>query len=330
VKPLVELRDTALDSLEVERAVAHPSAGAVVSFIGRVRDHNAKMPVTRLEYEAYPSMAAREMLQIVEELEQRRPGTRLAVLHRIGTLEVGDAAIICAASAAHRSEAFAACRRLIDAVKARVPIWKREHGPDGPYWVGWEDARCTGAHERNGREHDHEPCEGHDHSAAQTAQTDLAHWRVVCITVSDTRTLDTDGSGAVAARLLSAAGAHVERRLVRDDPTEIAQAVTGCLSVSPDSILLTGGTGIGPRDVTCEALVPLFERQLDGFGEAFRRISFETIGTRALLSRAIAGTVGQILVFAVPGSPKAVQLALEQLIMPLLPHARSMLKGGGH
>ncbi len=97
-----------------------------------------------------------------------------------------------------------------------------------------------------------------------------------------------------------------------------------------DAIVLTGGTGIGPRDVTCEAVLPLLTRQLDGFGEAFRRLSFDAIGPRALLSRAIAGISGKTLVFAVPGSPNAVALALESLIVPLLPHARSMIQGGGH
>ena len=327
--PLVAIRDTPLDSLEVERAVAHSGAGAVVSFVGRVRDHNDGMLITRLEYEAYPSMATQEMLRIVGDIEQRLPGTRLAVLHRIGTLEVGDAAIICAASAAHRSDAFTACRLLIDEVKASVPIWKREHGPDGPYWVGWEDARCTsdhGSHHEHGQDH----CHHHHETETGTAGLPLIDWRVVCITVSDTRSLATDESGAAAQRLLAAAGDRVERRLIHDDATAIAQTVTQCLAVAPHSIVLTGGTGIGPRDVTCEALFPMFERHLDGFGEAFRRLSFDTIGTRAILSRALAGTIGATVVFAIPGSPKAVTLALEELIIPLLPHARAMLEGGGH
>ena len=77
---------------------------------------------------------------------------RLAVLHRTGALVVGDVAVVCAASAPHRGEAYAACRALIDRVKARVPIWKREHGPDGAYWVGWQDARCEAP--EHGHHHD--------------------------------------------------------------------------------------------------------------------------------------------------------------------------------
>jgi molybdopterin synthase catalytic subunit len=87
-------------------------------------------------------MALAEMQRIVDELELEIPGVTLAVTHRVGALRVGELAVVCAASSKHRPEAFKACRRLIDEIKARVPIWKREHGPDGAYWVGWRDARC--------------------------------------------------------------------------------------------------------------------------------------------------------------------------------------------
>lgn len=104
-------------------------------FIGTVRDENDALPVTLLEYEAYAAMAEKEMDRICDEIEKEIAGVRLAVLHRIGALQVGDVAVVCAASAPHREEAFAACRLLIDRVKERVPIWKREHGPAGPHWV---------------------------------------------------------------------------------------------------------------------------------------------------------------------------------------------------
>jgi molybdopterin synthase catalytic subunit len=123
-------------------AVGHASAGALDVFIGVVREHNEGRAVTLLEYEAYGTMAVREMERIGDEITAAIPGVRVAALHRVGALRVGEWAVVCVASAAHRAEAFAACRRLIDEIKARVPVWKREHGPDGPYWVGWEDARC--------------------------------------------------------------------------------------------------------------------------------------------------------------------------------------------
>jgi molybdopterin synthase catalytic subunit len=126
--------------------VAREGAGGIAVFLGTVRDVNDGRAVTRLEYEAYASMAGAEMDRIATEIETEIPGVRVAALHRTGSLGVGDVSVICAASAPHRDDAFRACRVMIDRLKERVPIWKREHGPDGPYWVGWEDARCPPGH----------------------------------------------------------------------------------------------------------------------------------------------------------------------------------------
>ena len=148
--------------LSVDEAMAHcarPGAGGVVVFVGVVRDESDGRAVTRLEYSAYASMAVREMEGIGAEIEREIPGARVAALHRVGSLAVGDAAVVCVASAPHRGEAFQACRALIDRIKARVPIWKREHGPDGPYWVGWEDARCGDGTSHHGHDGHH----GHHH-----------------------------------------------------------------------------------------------------------------------------------------------------------------------
>lgn len=125
---------------ECVAAVSHPSAGGTSVFIGTVRDENDAQPVTLLEYEAYAAMAEKEMDRICDDIEREVAGVRLAVLHRIGALHVGDVAVVCAASAPHRAEAFHACRLLIDRVKDRVPIWKREHGPAGPHWIEPDDA----------------------------------------------------------------------------------------------------------------------------------------------------------------------------------------------
>ncbi len=138
------------EPLSVQRvvdAVMRPSAGGIDVFVGVVREENDGKAVVALEYMAYESMAVREMRSIVDEIEREILGVTLAVEHRVGRLAVGDLAIVCAASAPHRGEAFTACRALIDRIKHRVPIWKREHGPEGAYWVGWVDARCSGKHE---------------------------------------------------------------------------------------------------------------------------------------------------------------------------------------
>ncbi len=138
---LIDVRDTALSIDECYAAVLADDKGGVCLFVGRVRDHNDGKPVEALQYEAYASMAKKEMLAIAQQIQSEIPDAELACLHRVGDLQVGDLAVVCAASAPHRDEAFRACRALIDRIKERVPIWKREHGPDGPYWVGWEDAR---------------------------------------------------------------------------------------------------------------------------------------------------------------------------------------------
>jgi molybdopterin synthase catalytic subunit len=138
----VDLRAVPLSVDEAIARVSHAGAGAICVFLGTVRDHNDGRAVVRLEYEAYAAMAGAEMRRIAGEIAGEIAGVRLAVVHRTGSLSVGELAVVCAASAPHRDEAYRACRALIDRVKARVPIWKREHGPDGAYWVGWHDARC--------------------------------------------------------------------------------------------------------------------------------------------------------------------------------------------
>jgi molybdopterin synthase catalytic subunit len=153
---LFRVLEAPLSVADATAAVSGPHVGGIDLFLGAVRDHNDGRAVTRLEYHAYVSMAEKEMRRIAEEIERELPGVKLAALHRIGSLAVGDLAVVCAAGAVHRGEAFQACRALIDRIKHRVPIWKREHGPDGPYWVGWEDARCGAGHEHEAGPHHHQ------------------------------------------------------------------------------------------------------------------------------------------------------------------------------
>ncbi len=141
---MTRIRSAPLDLAETVTQVSHAGAGGIATFVGVVRDTNEGRAVTLLEYEAYGEMAERELLAIEAEIAKEIEGVRVHALHRVGALSVGDIAVVCAASAPHRGEAFRACRLLIDRIKARLPIWKREHGPDGPYWVGWADARCDG------------------------------------------------------------------------------------------------------------------------------------------------------------------------------------------
>lgn len=141
---LFEIRTSPIGLDECVHAVSRQEAGAVATFVGVVRNHNHGQPITLLEYQAYESMAVKEMQRVAQGIAEEIPGVQLAALHRVGALKVGEVAVICAASAAHRDAAFLACRALIDRIKAQVPVWKREHGPDGPYWAEWKDARCHG------------------------------------------------------------------------------------------------------------------------------------------------------------------------------------------
>ncbi|MFO0691686.1 MAG: molybdenum cofactor biosynthesis protein MoaE [Myxococcota bacterium] len=129
------ISERALDEAEVARRVEGPDAGGVVSFVGRVRNHARGHVIEHLVYEAYPEMAEREMEKIADEAAQQWPGTRVAIAHRVGRLEIGDAAVVVVAASAHRDAAFLACRFAIDTLKVRVPIWKREVATDGAYWV---------------------------------------------------------------------------------------------------------------------------------------------------------------------------------------------------
>ncbi len=143
------------------------------------------------------------------------------------------------------------------------------------------------------------------------------------ITVSDTRTPDTDSSGALIKQLLLAAGHQVCRyQIVPDEPEQIRAQLAATITSSPptQAIVFNGGTGISPRDCTYEAISSILTKTLPGFGEIFRLLSYQEIGSRAISSRAIAGTYQHLLVFSLPGSRGAVQLGMEKLILPELVH----------
>ncbi len=144
----------------------------------------------------------------------------------------------------------------------------------------------------------------------------------VVITVSDTRTLETDAGGALVVELLQESGHEiVAREIVRDEPGEIAAALERALECpGTQAVIFTGGTGVAPRDVTPDTLEPLLERVVPGFGELFRQLSYQDIGSAALLSRALAGLLRGRVVFALPGSRGAVRLAMERLILPEVGH----------
>ena len=152
--------------------------------------------------------------------------------------------------------------------------------------------------------------------------------RVALVTASDSRTPDTNEGGRVLRRLVEEAGFAVSAEsLLAEEPAALRDEVAR-LARESDVVIVTGGTGIGPRDRTPDAVGALFDRALPGFGELFRMLSFQAIGAAAMLSRAAAGVVGDALVFLLPGSPAAVELAVRRLIAPELTHAVGQLRRG--
>lgn len=141
------------------------------------------------------------------------------------------------------------------------------------------------------------------------------------LTISDTRTEENDTSGDAIVGLLVTSG-HVlsGRALVKDDPADVRAAITNAAVGSTQVIITTGGTGITSRDSTYEAIDSMLHKRIEGFGELFRMLSFQEIGSAAMLTRACAGTIGRTAIFALPGSEHAVRLAMTRLILPEIGH----------
>jgi molybdopterin adenylyltransferase len=150
--------------------------------------------------------------------------------------------------------------------------------------------------------------------------------KVGVVTVSDTRKAETDESGGLIREMLVAAGHRVEHyEIMPDDPSPIRKALLDNLG-RLDAIIVNGGTGIAPRDSTIEAVRTLLEKELEGFGELFRYLSYLEIGSAAIMSRALAGVAMGKIVVSLPGSPQACRLAMEKLLIPELGHMAHLLK----
>ncbi len=132
------LTDEPIDSAALVARVMRPSDGAYVLFEGVVRNHHEGRAVESIFYDAYRPMAEKEIEIILRDVAKQFPDVAIALAHRLGHLEVGESSIAIACSSPHRGESFAACRMMIDRVKQTVPIWKKERGPDGEEWVGWQ------------------------------------------------------------------------------------------------------------------------------------------------------------------------------------------------
>ncbi len=171
-----------------------------------------------------------------------------------------------------------------------------------------------------------------EETMTQIPHPDLSKITVNCaiITVSDTRSAETDNSGLLTNKLLKDAGhSVVAYTVVKDDAAKIVlQMQTFAQREDVDAIIFNGGTGIAPRDTTYDVMESLLDRILPGFGEIFRFLSYQEIGSRAIASRAVAGVYQGKLVFSLPGSSNGVKLAVEKLILPELVHLVTQLRGG--
>jgi MoaE-MoaD fusion protein len=138
---LFELTDQPLDARRLEAAVARPGAGAICTFTGVVRDNSRGRETIRLEYEAYPGMAESQMRAIAAEIAERWPEARVAMAHRTGVLDIGEASVVVSVSCPHRGDAIAACKWGIDRLKETVPVWKKEFFAGGEVWIEGDEAR---------------------------------------------------------------------------------------------------------------------------------------------------------------------------------------------
>ena len=141
---MFKIVDHPLDATELANLVRSDADGAVCTFLGVARKYSRGRVVVHLEYEAYPEMAEKKMAEIGDELRVRFGAERVAILHRIGVLEIGEASVGIAVATPHRREAFAACQYAIDRLKEVVPIWKKEVWSDGQQWIGWEGQAPAG------------------------------------------------------------------------------------------------------------------------------------------------------------------------------------------
>jgi len=148
------------------------------------------------------------------------------------------------------------------------------------------------------------------------------------ITVSDTRTEDTDSSGARIRELIQAAGhGVVAYSILPDEPAIVRTRLVELIADSVEVLIVNGGTGLAPRDTTYEVVAALLDKRLDGFGELFRSLSYAEIGPAAMLSRAVAGVAGRTLIASLPGSTPAVELAMQKLLVPVLGHIVQLVRG---
>lgn len=334
---------------EIARLIkGNPKIGGVVSFLGTVRDfttqrEGATTGVTALILEHYPGMTTLELEKIETAARARFAVEELLVVHRIGRLLVEENIVLVVAAAAHRAEAFDACRFVIDHLKVHATFWKKEVTQSGEQkWVHacpgceaaasqWDDLKHVS--------HTNHPAQEHGHFVADNPQPPPHHadhstsWKglhVGILTLSDSRDRASDRSGDALEGLVLGFGAHVTVREIIPDESQRLQdrLVHWSDEKKLDVVLTTGGTGPGPRDVTPEATRFVCNRELPGFAELIRSEGLKQT-RNAIFTRGITAFRGSTLVINLPGSTRGAVHSLG-VIADRVPHALRMAHGGGH
>lgn len=344
---------------EVNRLVeGNPKVGGIVGFLGTVRDFTETSGVTALILEHYPGMTESELEKIESAAKARFDVESLLVVHRVGRLSVGENIVLVVAAAAHRSEAFDACRYVIDHLKVHATFWKKEVIADGvERWIHacpgceaaatqWDDLKkstpCGHTEDPPEKVQGHTHGEGHGHGQSHThgeghgvghGHGHASSWsglQVGVLTLSDSRNQTTDKSGdALIGLVLGWGGKVLAREIVPDDQQTIQDTLIQWADEKKlDLIITNGGTGPGPRDVTPEATRHVCNRELPGFAELIRSEGLKQT-RNALFTRGVAAVRGVTLVVNVPGSTRGAVHSLSA-VADLIPHALRMVRGGGH
>ncbi len=270
--------------------------GAVVSFVGLARPVSTTgSSLERLTLDHHPRLTERSLAEIAAAAAERFDVSAIDVIHRCGDMKPGESIVFVAAAGHHRRAVFEAADYLMDRLKTDAVFWKREDAVDGSSWIEPTDA-------------DHADRNRWERSMAGIDET-LTFYplRIAVLTVSDTRTQETDSSGELLADRLQRAGHELAGRAIVADDVEAIRGQVRQWVEDPqvDVILSTGGTGFAPRDVTPEAVKPLFRREMDGFATVFHQASLGTVGLSTLQSRAVAGQIDDTFMFCLPGSTGA-------------------------
>jgi len=326
-KDFVQLSSQNLELESLVKLVTDSKAGAISTFIGITRDNFNGKKVLSLEYEAYEPMAEKEILKICDTLRSKFNVMHIAIYHRTGNVPISEPSIIIAISSDHREDGLQAVHWCIDEVKATVPIWKKEIYEDGSVWKG--NVECKHGkkcgHYNNNNDNNNENNNNTEIKSLQ--EKDNSHlnthsFRIGVLTISDTRDESQDKSGAKLIEFISKNElcTCVGKKIVTDSIYKIRESVCSWIASEQINVIITtGGTGLTGRDVTYEAIKPLLDKFVDGFGEIFRNLSYQELGASGLQSRAFSGIANGKLVFCLPGSTGACTLGwklIEELLNP--------------